>query len=132
MKKIILTNFSALLFLGLLVCSNQNEQESIIDQNYVKSNELERKVFKKDDVREIVWRQLSSNQKEWIDDSWRDGKVSKILLNENMTTELNDISYEGKEVYMIDFPTKTKSIPDNIIVYADVITFAYIGNGLVD
>lgn len=39
---------------------------------------------------------------------------------------------EGKEIYLIDFPTKSKSIPNNMIVYADVNTFDYIGNGLVD
>jgi len=40
----------------------------------------------------------------------KDGKVSKITLNENMMSQVEDKSYEGKEVYLIDFPTKSKSI----------------------
>ncbi|WP_275645823.1 hypothetical protein [Cytobacillus sp. S13-E01] len=47
-------------------------------------------------------------------------------------SQVDDKSYEGKEVYLIDFPTKSESIPTNMIVYADVNTFNYIGNGLVD
>ncbi|MDF0727119.1 hypothetical protein PY093_10380 [Cytobacillus sp. S13-E01] len=49
-----------------------------------------------------------------------------------MMSQVDDKSYEGKEVYLIDFPTKSESIPTNMIVYADVNTFNYIGNGLVD
>ena len=132
MKKITLFILSAVLFLGLIACSNQNEQGSNNDQNFVNSNEQDKKVPKNDDVREIIWKQLSSEQKDWIDGTWKDGKVSKITLNENLVTGLDNKSYEGKEVYLIDFPTKGKSIPNNMIVYADVNTFDYIGNGLVD
>jgi len=49
-----------------------------------------------------------------------------------MITLLDDKTYEGKEVYLIEFHTKSKSIPNNMIVYADINTFDYIGNGLVD
>ncbi|MCJ8007228.1 hypothetical protein ACFFF5_06955 [Lederbergia wuyishanensis] len=129
MKKILLTMLSTVLFLGLAACSNLNKQGSNNVQN---SNEQGEKVHKNDDVREIVWKQLSSEQKDWIDGDWKDGVVSKITLNENMMSGLDDKSYEGKEVYLIDFPTKSKSIPNNMIVYADVNTFDYIGNGLVD
>lgn len=59
-------------------------------------------------------------------------EVSKTTLNESMMSEVEDKSYAGKEVYLIDFPTKSKSIPNNMIVYADVNTFDYIGIGLVD
>jgi hypothetical protein len=130
-KKITLYIISAVLLLGLIACSNQNGRGNN-DQSVVNNNEQSNKVVKKDDVREIVWKQLSSEQKEWIDGTWTDGKVSKITLNENMMTQVDDKSYEGKEVYLIDFPTKSKSIPDNMIVYADTNTFDYIGNGLVD
>ena len=130
LKKITLSILSVVLLLGLIACSNQNGQDN--DQSVVNSNEQGDKVVKKDDVREIVWKQLSSEQKEWIDGTWTDGKVSKITLNENMMTQVDSKSYEGKEVYLIDFPTKNKSIPNNMIVYADIDTFDYIGNGLVD
>ncbi|WP_400247671.1 hypothetical protein AB3U99_11355 [Niallia sp. JL1B1071] len=90
------------------------------------------KVKKKGDAREMVWKQLSVEQKLWINGTWEDGKISKITLTENMMSQIDDKSYEGKEVYLLDFPTKSKSIPNNMIVYADINTFAYIGDGLVD
>ncbi|WP_419888328.1 hypothetical protein ACN6MT_23635 [Neobacillus niacini] len=122
MKKITLYILSTALLLGLIACSNES----------VQSSKNEEKIVKKDDVREIVWNQLSSEQKEWINGTWEDGKFSKITLTENMMIQVDDKSYEGKEVYLIDFPTKSKFIPNNMIVYADVNTFNYIGNGLVD
>jgi len=125
-----LSILSVVLLLGLIACSNQNGQDN--DQSVVNSNEQDDKAVKKDDVREIVWKQLSSEQTELIDGTWTDGKVSKVTLNENMMAQVDDKSYEGKEVYVIDFPTKNKSIPNNMIVYADIDTFDYIGNGLVD
>lgn len=121
-KKITLYILSTALLLGLIACSNES----------VQSSKNEEKIVKKDDVREIVWNQLSSEQKEWINGTWEDGKFSKITLTENMMIQVDDKSYEGKEVYLIDFPTKSKFIPNNMIVYADVNTFNYIGNGLVD
>ncbi len=90
------------------------------------------KVKKKGDVREMVWKQLSAEQKLWINGTWEDGEISKITLTENMMSQVDDKSYEGKEVYLLDFPTKSKSIPNNMIIYADINTFAYIGDGLVD
>jgi hypothetical protein len=118
--------------LGLIACSNQNGRVSNNDQSVVNSNEQANNVVKKGDVREIVWKQLSTEQKLSIDGTWKDGKVSKITLNESMMTQVDDKSYKGKGVYLIDFPTKSKSIPNNMIVYADKDTFDYIGNGLVD
>ena len=43
-----------------------------------------------------------------------------------------DKSYKDYEVYLLDFPTKRKFIPNNMIVYADINTYDYKGNGLVD
>jgi hypothetical protein len=103
--------------------------ENIIEGNI---NEHDKETNNEKDVREVVWGQLSEEQKEWIDGTWEDGKITKVTLNENMMSQVIDKSYEGREVYLIDFPTKTKSKPNNMIVYADVTTFDYIGNGLVD
>ncbi|MGV3467271.1 MAG: hypothetical protein ACO1OT_18515 [Heyndrickxia sp.] len=128
MKKLILTILSAVLLLGLNACSNQNRKS----QSVININEQGEKVFKENDVREIVWKQLSLEQKEWIDGTWKEGKISKITLKENMMSQVVDKSYEGKEVYLIDFPTKSKSTPNNMVVYADRDTLDYIGNGLVD
>lgn len=84
----------------------------------------------KKDVRDMVWQQLSVEQKESIDGTWEDAKVSKIIFRSSMGA-IEDKSYEGKEVLMIDFPTKGDP-QGNMIVYADVDTFKYIGNGFID
>lgn len=132
MKKVAISFITAVLMLGLIACSNQKDQAVNNDQNIIKTNEQDKKTNAEKDVREVVWGQLSSEQKEWIDGTWEDGKVSKIILNENVLSQVNDKSYEGKEVYLVDFPAKNKSKPNNMIVYADIITFDYIGNGIVD
>nr|WP_328701165.1 hypothetical protein [Aquibacillus kalidii] len=132
LKKAVLFILSSCLLLALLACSSENKQVSNNDEQNVVRNELITEDENERDVREVVYNQLSSEQKEWIDGNWKDGKVSKITLTKNMITQLDEKSYEGKEVYIIDFPTKSKSIPNNMIVYADVNTFDYIGNGLVD
>lgn len=131
MKKIFLFILSSVLLIGLLACSNQGEDKVVTNEEQGIEKQINEETSKKD-VREVVWEQLSSEQKERINGTWKDGKVSKTTLNESMMSEVEDKSYAGKEVYLIDFPTKSKSIPNNMIVYADVNTFDYIGIGLVD
>ncbi|WP_433747609.1 hypothetical protein [Falsibacillus pallidus] len=133
MKKILLLILTAVFMMSLFACSNQPSQMSNNDKDFVSSNEHNDKIAEKGDVREKVWGQLSSEQRERINGTWKDGEVSKVTLNNNMMSQVNDKSYEGKVVYLIDFPTKSSnSVPNNMIVYADVNTFDYIGNGLVD
>lgn len=132
MKKIIFIIFSTTLLVGLMACSNPKSQSSNNVENFVNNKKQGDNVAQNGDVRETVWLQLSLEQKEWIDGTWKDGKVSKITLKKNMMGQVGDKSYAGKEVYLIDFPTKSKYIPNNIIVYADIKTFDYIGDGLVD
>ncbi|HET7628615.1 MAG TPA: hypothetical protein VFK44_09535 [Bacillales bacterium] len=131
MKKIPFLAFSAFLLLGLFACSNQNGQESNnADPN---TDYTQEQSNTKKDVREVVWGQLSEPQKERINGTWEDGKVSTVTLRKNMMNLVKDKAYEGKEVYAIDFPTNDKSrSPNNMIVYADKDTFKYIGEGLVD
>lgn len=131
MKKIFLFILSSVLLIGLLACSNQGEDKVVTNEEQGMEKQINEETSKKD-VREVVWEQLSSEQKERINGTWKDGKVSKTTLNESMMSEVEDKSYAGKEVYLIDFPTKSKSIPNNMIVYADVNTFDCIGIGLVD
>ncbi|XQY90011.1 hypothetical protein ACNRWW_10650 [Metabacillus sp. HB246100] len=132
MNKITLSIHLAVFMLGLIACSNQTDQVENNDQKVVNSNEQDKKIHVNKDVREVVWGQLSSEQKERIDGTWEFGKVSKIILNEDMMSLINDKTYDGKEVYLIDFPTKNKFIPNNMIVYAELKTFDYIGSGLVE
>ena len=130
MKKTTLFAFSVFLLLGLFGCSNENGQAST-DNDKANPNTQAQSSNKKD-VREVVWGQLSAQQKDNINGTWKDGKISKVTLNKDMMRLVKDKSYEGKEVFLIAFPTEGNSEPNNMIVYADRNTFNYIGNGLVD
>jgi hypothetical protein len=79
----------------------------------------------------LFWGQLSSQQKERINGTWKDSKVSKVNLTKDMMSQIKDNSYEGKEVYLINFSTKDKFEPNIIAVYADANTFNYIGDAVV-
>ncbi|ARK24155.1 hypothetical protein SporoP37_05290 [Sporosarcina sp. P37] len=132
MKKTILFILSSCLLLGLFACSNQNKQVKNSDDQNIVNNEQFNEENNEKDVRKVVWEQLTVKQKEWIDGTWKDGKVSKVIMDEYTIIDIDDKSYEGKEVYLIDFPTKNLGSPNNVIIYADVNTFEYIGNGLLD
>jgi hypothetical protein len=66
-----------------------------------------------------------------INSNWRDAKLSTISLSEPMGI-INDKSYIGKEVYLVDFPTKSKSKPNNMVLYISKDTHKLIGVGYVD
>ena len=69
--------------------------------------------------------------KEPISKTVKDSKLSKITLHEGMG-KINNISYIGKEVYLIDFPIKSNSMPTNMIVYLSMDNHKLIGYGYVD
>jgi len=62
-KKITLSILSIVLLIGLNACSNRYES----NKSAANSDEQGDKVVKEKDVREMVWMQLSLEQKEWID-----------------------------------------------------------------
>ena len=84
---------------------------------------------KKQDVMEKVWNQLNVKDIEFIKE---DSTIRKIVLNDKPGTRISDSNYMGKEVYIIDFLTTMKSIPNNRIVYASMDDYKIIGYGLVD
>lgn len=130
MKKIILIILSAILLIaaGLFYYSNHIEEKVI---NNEKQSVIEEAAKK--DVREVVWDQLPAGQKDAIDGTWEDGKVSKIILNEqSVMSPVGDRSYAGEEVYLISFPGKHTATLGDLVVYADVNTFNIIGYGLRD
>ena len=45
---------------------------------------------------------------------------------------INDKSYVGKEVYLVDFPTKSISMPNNTIFIVSKDTHKLIGAGYVE
>ncbi|WP_018931363.1 hypothetical protein [Gracilibacillus lacisalsi] len=131
MGKISLFVLSTILLFGLFACSNSQYANDYANQHMGKHNKQSSKTNIVE-VKKTVWSQLSAEQKEWVNGTWEDGNVSKITLNQNMIIHLDDQSYQGEEVYLIDYPTKNTGMPNNMIVYADLETLDYIGNGLVD
>jgi len=114
--------------LGLLYYSNQAEEKTAIGE---KQSNTEKPAKK--DVREVVWGQLSTRQKEEIVGTWSDGKASKTTLSEgSVISMVGDKSYAGQEVYLISFPSKLNYTIGDVMVYADVSTFDIIGYGLRD
>ena len=83
----------------------------------------------KHDIREIAYNQLTYDDKQRISGTWENSTISTITLKEGMGTLTYSI---GKEVYMIDFPTKEISMPNNMIVYLNMDTYKLIGYGIVD
>jgi hypothetical protein len=83
------------------------------------------------DVRQVVWEQLTSKDKERVEGNWQASISNKMILTESMGI-INDKSYIGKEVYLIDFQTKSISVPNNIIVYASLDNYKIVGYGYVD
>lgn len=77
MKKIFLFILSSVLLIGLLACSNQGEDKVVTNEEQGMEKQINEETSKKD-VREVVWEQLSSEQKERINGTWKDGKYQKL------------------------------------------------------
>lgn len=110
-----------------LYFSNQSEKNTTSNEEKNSSGVVAQK-----DTRELIWEKLPSAQKERVNGTWQDGKLSKVTLDKNAVAWIDDKSYEGKEVYLVDFPTKATGIPNNTLIYADIDTYEYIGNAPVD
>ena len=130
LKRIILLCIFSVLTLVGIGCTNQSE--AVVNNQQTNADVKEHSV--NEDERKIVWDQLPSNQKEFIDGTWEDGTISKVKLTESMFVKQSDEvnTYVGDEVYAVEFPTKSTSSTNNVIVYADIESLKYIGNGLVD
>lgn len=128
MKKVIITIISiVVIFLGVGAVYYFNQTENSANNTKNTTEQVPEQ-----DVREAVWEQLSQTQQDSVEGTWEDFKVSKITLNENMMSQVDDKSYEGKEVYLIDIPISSLSVPNSRVVYADIDTYDYIGDGVVD
>jgi hypothetical protein len=84
------------------------------------------------DGREVVWNQLSSEQKVRVNGSWENASVSTLIFHKNMIDSQKGNAYDGKEVVVMSFTTKDNRMPNNMIIYVDKETLDYIGEGTVD
>ena len=112
----------------LYILQNQNKDAT---NNKQITGEQNTEVSKNEDVREVVWQQLSSEQQAQVDGTWEDATVSKATLTGVMMIGVEDKTYEGKEAYMIAFPVENASI-ENMLALADMDTLALIGFAPVD
>lgn len=121
------TSLVVLVGLGLWLYSSShnatvadNKAQSSIEKNSQK------------DTRELIWDKLPVSQRERVDGTWKSGTLTVVTLDKNSVGWIDDKSYEGKEVYLVDYPTKNTGVPNNMLIYADKDTFEYIGNAPVD
>jgi len=116
-------------------CSNRRDLSSDdMNNSIVTTAREEREITisdEKHDIREIAYNQLTPDDIQRISGTWQNSTLSTITLKEGMGTNLT-YSFIGKEVYMIDFPTKDISKPNNMTVYLKMDTYKLIGYGLVD
>ncbi|MDR7071674.1 hypothetical protein [Fictibacillus barbaricus] len=132
MKKVIILVCSSILFIGLTSFIKQDDKSKT--ENIVRKTEpifSKTEETKSKDVREEVWNQLSTEDKKRVIGSWKDAKIRKIMLSQSMGN-INDKNEIGHEVYVIDFQVKSNSIPNNMVVYADLEGHKLIGHGYVD
>ena len=131
MKKLGIVFATLVLALVVSGCSNQEESNSVkcTPTSDVTLKEQSNKTAR--DVREVVWDQLTSESKERVEGNWQASNSNKMTLTESMGI-INDKSYIGKEVYLVDFQTKGISIPNNMIVYASLDDYKIVGYGYVD
>lgn len=125
MKKINLLIISSVLSLGLFTaCSSPKEVNIITNKEPISTT------VKEQDIREVAYNQLTSKDKERLLETWKDSKLSKITLHESMG-RINNSSYIGKEVYLIDFQTKG-GVQSNMVVYLGMDNNKLIGYGYTD
>lgn len=125
MKKIIFLVILSMIFVGFSRCLTQAK----VNSTAIKQSAG--KTAQEQDIREIAYNQLTAEDKEKTAGTWQNSKFSKITLREGMGN-INDKSYIGQEVYLIDFSTKNKSLPNNMIVYIEMHNYKLIGYGYVD
>jgi len=126
MRKITLFVISSVLFLGIITgCSTIKETKTITNKEQINTT------VKEQDIREMAYNQLTPRDKERISGTWKDSKLSKITLKESMGN-ITDKSYIGKEVYLVDFPTQSESMPNNMVVYLSIDSNKLLGYGLID
>lgn len=89
----------------------------------------ENTINKKEDVREIVWKQLSTGEKDEIIGSWKDGVVVKTIATSNSYL-LIDKSFEEKEVYFITFKSEKEPILGNVQKLVDIKSNKIVGVNL--
>jgi hypothetical protein len=123
-----------ILVLGLVACSDEVVQVSESSPRVIAVEAkapFEEKQTEQKDIREKVWEQLSKTDQDRINGTWSDGAIMKRVLNEGMGI-VKDSSYFGREIYIIDFPIKSTTSLNNMLIFADLHNQKIIGYGYLD
>lgn len=89
--------------------------------------------IKKNDVREIVWTQLSKSEQNEIVGTWKDGKIEKSIAKKDSNAfTLEDKSLDGKKVYLITFKSKNEPTIGNVQKLVDINSYKIVGGALRD
>lgn len=84
---------------------------------------------KEQDVRKIVWNNLSNEGKKEIKGTggtWKDATLEKVIANKRLMY-LKDEKYDGKELYHVVFSTTETGMLGPIGVYVDPETKKIVG-----
>ncbi|OQR55274.1 hypothetical protein [Bacillus sp. CDB3] len=81
------------------------------------------------DVRELVWNSLSQAEKDEIDGSWKDAKVSKVIADAT-EYQLDDASFKGKEVTLVTIPSKQRELLGDINRLVDEPSGKIVGSSM--
>jgi hypothetical protein len=123
-KRFISICLSIIIFFLLCGC----QQQVLNDGREQKVKEPKSNITQALDVREAVWNQLTEKEKEHIAGSWKDASVQKITLRESMG-QLEDKTFIGREVYIVDYPSEESPSLGGIGVFADIKSHRIIGFG---
>ncbi|WP_017414321.1 hypothetical protein [Clostridium tunisiense] len=83
-------------------------------------------------VKRAAWEQLGPEAKDFIEGSWRSGKVRKVTLSPSMRN-ISEEAYIGKEIYVVSFTTKEDNPTINTIgIFVSIEDCKVIGTGCVD
>jgi hypothetical protein len=74
-------------------------------------------------VQEVAWEHLSKEQQSHVKGFWKNAKVIKLTLNNGV---LSGTKYDGKEVYLVDFPSDENPTLGGIGVYISTDTNEFI------
>ncbi|MFK4468664.1 hypothetical protein [Bacillus sp. RC252] len=83
----------------------------------------------KKDVRELVWSSLSQAEKDEVDGSWKDAKVSKVIAD-TTKYQLADTSFKGKEVTLVTIPAKQRELLGDINKLVDEPSGKIVGSSM--
>ncbi|WP_051291431.1 hypothetical protein [Fictibacillus gelatini] len=82
-------------------------------------------------LKQIVWDQLSAEQKKEVVGSWKNAKVKKMTLHKGMSN-VRDHGYFNKKVYLVSFQSNKGPGVGDFGVFVDMKTKKIIGVGYRD